>query len=110
MQLQGVLDLQVDALLFRKLAFQLRGETKKIDRFALGIRAGGGALVADRLTQLAGTEVALLAQVPISVGLREGSDTGLPIIISNPDDPASQAITQIANALKSGISDILGVV
>ena len=62
--------------------------------------SGGGALVANRLTQLAGTEVALLAQVPISVGLREGSDTGLPIIISNPDDPASQAITQIANALE----------
>ena len=56
--------------------------------------------MADRLTQLAGTEVALLAQVPISVGLREGSDTGLPIIVSNPDDPASQAITQIANALE----------
>ena len=56
--------------------------------------------MAVRLTQLAGTVVALLALVPISVGLREGSDTGLPIIISNPDDPASQAITQIANALE----------
>ena len=31
--------------------------------------------------------------------LREQSDSGLPLVIENPDDPASQAIRQVARGL-----------
>jgi len=36
--------------------------------------SGGGAAVAQRLSELQGTSVELLGQIPISIGLREGSD------------------------------------
>lgn len=60
---------------------------------------GGGQLVADRLATLAGQPVGVLAQVPISVGLREGSDRGTPIVVSNPEDAAAKAIDSVAEEL-----------
>ncbi len=57
---------------------------------------GGGIAVADRLAQLAGAQVPLLGQIPISVTLREGSDAGLPVVQNHPDDPAARSIREIA--------------
>ena len=54
---------------------------------------GGGALLAEEL------EVPLLAQVPLTLPLREQSDSGLPIVFSNPDDPAAQAVRYAAQGL-----------
>ncbi len=54
---------------------------------------GGGQLLADEL------EVPLLAKVPLTVPLREQSDSGLPLVFSNPDDPAAQALHQGARGL-----------
>ncbi len=54
---------------------------------------GGGQLLAEEL------EVPLLAQVPLTLPLREQSDNGLPIVFSNPDDPAAQAIRYAAQGL-----------
>jgi ATP-binding protein involved in chromosome partitioning len=54
---------------------------------------GGGELLAEEL------EVPLLARVPLTIGLREQSDSGLPIVASNPDDPAAQALRQGARGL-----------
>ncbi len=54
---------------------------------------GGGQLLAEEL------EVPLLAKVPLTLGLREQSDAGLPIVFSNPDDPAAQALRQGARGL-----------
>ncbi len=47
---------------------------------------GGGAMLAEEL------EVPLLAKVPLTMPLREQSDAGVPVVFSNPDDPASQAL------------------
>ena len=58
--------------------------------------AGGGAAVAERLGQLSGTSVPVLGQVPMSVLLREGSDAGVPVVLSHADDSAAVALTQIA--------------
>jgi ATP-binding protein involved in chromosome partitioning len=55
--------------------------------------SGGGRAVADRL----GTE--LLASIPLSLGLREGGDVGEPVVLAHPDDPASQAIADLAGRL-----------
>jgi len=58
--------------------------------------AGGGTAVAQRLGQLSGTSVPVLGQVPMSVLLREGSDAGVPVVLSHADDSAAVALTQIA--------------
>jgi ATP-binding protein involved in chromosome partitioning len=43
------------------------------------------------------TETIAPAQVPISVGLREGSDAGIPVVIANPQDLAAAEILKIAD-------------
>jgi ATP-binding protein involved in chromosome partitioning len=62
------------------------------DHFAL-FGTGGGQSLADEL------DVPLLGQVPLTMALREQADGGLPVVFANPQDPASQAITQIARRL-----------
>jgi ATP-binding protein involved in chromosome partitioning len=54
---------------------------------------GGGQLLAEEL------EVPLLAKVPLTMPLREQSDAGFPIVFSDPDDPAAQALYQGARGL-----------
>ena len=60
---------------------------------------GGGSLVAETLTSALGTDVPLLGQIPFDVRLREGGDSGSPLVLSEPDAPASQALTAIAETL-----------
>ena len=62
------------------------------ERYAI-FGEGGGQLLAEEL------EVPLLAQVPLTLPLREQSDSGLPIVFSNPDDPAGQALRYAAQGL-----------
>jgi ATP-binding protein involved in chromosome partitioning len=54
---------------------------------------GGGQLLADEL------DVPLLAKVPLTIALREQSDAGIPVVLSDPDDRASQALRQGARGL-----------
>ena len=60
---------------------------------------GGGAIVAETLTRQLGTDVPLLGQIPFDVALREGGDSGQPLVLSTPDAPASQALLRIAETL-----------
>lgn len=60
---------------------------------------GGGAAVADRLSALSGSKVDLLGQLPISSKLRGEADRGVPIVISDPEDPAAKEIIRIAKLL-----------
>ncbi|WP_067667677.1 Mrp/NBP35 family ATP-binding protein [Nocardia miyunensis] len=61
--------------------------------------SGGGQDVADRLTQAVGANVPLLGQIPITQELREAGDKGTPIVLSSPDNPAAQALRDIADKL-----------
>jgi len=54
---------------------------------------GGGQLLAEEL------EVPLLAKVPLTMALREQSDSGRPVVLSDPDDPAAQALLHAARGL-----------
>jgi ATP-binding protein involved in chromosome partitioning len=54
---------------------------------------GGGQLAADTLG------VPLLGQIPIAADVREGGDSGVPIVVSQPDSPAGEALLQTARAL-----------
>ena len=62
------------------------------ERYAL-FGEGGGQLLAEEL------EVPLLAKVPLTMALREASDAGVPIVFSDPDDPAAQAIRHASRGL-----------
>jgi ATP-binding protein involved in chromosome partitioning len=61
--------------------------------------SGGGQAVADALTRIIGAPVPLLGQVPIDVRLREGGDTGVPLVLSDPEAPAAQQLSGIAKNL-----------
>jgi ATP-binding protein involved in chromosome partitioning len=60
---------------------------------------GGGAEAARRLSRGQESPVELLASVPLSIGLREGGDSGVPIVVGHPEDPAAIAIEALAAAL-----------
>jgi ATP-binding protein involved in chromosome partitioning len=60
--------------------------------------AGGGADAASRLSTPE-QPVALLGSIPLSLHLREGGDSGHPVVLTHPDDPAAIAITDIAGQL-----------
>ncbi len=62
------------------------------DRFPI-FGEGGGQLLADEI------DVPLLGKVPLTMPLREQADAGLPLVFSDPDDPAAQAVRQTASGL-----------
>jgi ATP-binding protein involved in chromosome partitioning len=61
--------------------------------------SGGGQQVAAGLSRRLGASVPLLGEVPLDVRLREGSDAGLPLVVSEPTAPASEALRAIARSL-----------
>jgi ATP-binding protein involved in chromosome partitioning len=61
--------------------------------------SGGGAIVAERLSEGQSAPVPLLASVPISIALRQGGDAGAPVVLSAPDDPAARVIEEVAARL-----------
>src|SRR5213592_3300636 len=54
---------------------------------------GGGQALADEL------DVPLLGKVPLTMPLREHADAGHPLVLDDPDDPASQATHHAARGL-----------
>jgi ATP-binding protein involved in chromosome partitioning len=56
---------------------------------------GGGQAEAQR------QEVAFLGEIPLFQEIREGGDSGLPVVISAPDKPPGQAFIQVAQALRA---------
>jgi ATP-binding protein involved in chromosome partitioning len=61
--------------------------------------AGGGARVAATLGSRFGYDVPVLGEIPIDVSLREGGDTGKPIVESDPTAPGALVLTEIARGL-----------
>ena len=70
--------------------------------------AGGGATVAANLTRAVGTDVPLLAQVPLDIGLRECGDAGTPIVLTTPDSPAAIALRDVARMLATRSRGLAG--
>jgi ATP-binding protein involved in chromosome partitioning len=62
------------------------------ERFAL-FGEGGGQHLADEL------DVPLLGKIPLTMPLREQADAGTPLVFTDPDDPAAQAIRQAARGI-----------
>ena len=66
--------------------------TPEGERFTI-FGEGGGQLLADEL------DVPLLGKVPLSEPLREHADNGAPLVLDEPNAPASQAIRQAARGI-----------
>ncbi|MPZ73856.1 MAG: P-loop NTPase [Nitriliruptorales bacterium] len=88
------------AYMARKLDVQVTGVVENMSWFTGndGVRyelfgAGGGELLAQQL------DVPLLGQVPLVPALREGSDRGTPIAVTEPESEATRAIASVAEAL-----------
>ena len=87
-EMAAKVDLEVAGVVENMSAFV----TPAGERFTL-FGEGGGDLLAAELG------VPLLGDVPLTMPLREQSDAGIPLVLSDPDDPASQAIRQAARGI-----------
>ncbi|WUH97323.1 Mrp/NBP35 family ATP-binding protein [Spirillospora sp. NBC_00431] len=70
---------------------------------------GGGRRVADALTKTLGTRVPMLGQVQIDPRLREGGDTGVPLVLSDPDAAAAKELRTIADRLGGRTRGLAGM-
>jgi len=91
---------QRSAYMARKLKLPMRGVIENMSWFSApdGNRyeifgAGGGAQLADELG------VPLLGQVPLAPAVREGGDTGTPVVVSAPSSDATQAFKAVAQRI-----------
>lgn len=71
--------------------------------------SGGGQLLTERLSATTGAEIPLLGQIPLDILLREGGDSGEPIVLGRPETPAAAAITGIAGKLASKPRGLTGL-
>jgi ATP-binding protein involved in chromosome partitioning len=70
--------------------------------------SGGGQEAANRLSTLVGSDVPLLASIPFSPELREGGDSGDPIVISDKNSPASRAFDTLVDKLMVRSKSLVG--
>jgi ATP-binding protein involved in chromosome partitioning len=70
--------------------------------------SGGGATVAESLTRIVGAPVPLLGQVPLDVRLREASDAGTPLVLSDPESPAASVLNAVADRLAVRRESLVG--
>jgi ATP-binding protein involved in chromosome partitioning len=81
------------------------GAQHRLDVFG----SGGGRRVADTLSQRFGYEVKLLGEVPLDTRLREGGDSGVPIVVADPSAPAAAELTRIAQGLSGRGRNLVGM-
>jgi ATP-binding protein involved in chromosome partitioning len=70
---------------------------------------GGGEETSKRLSQLIGGDVPLLGKIPFSPELREGGDSGAPVVIANPESASAKAIQEVVSKLVVREKSLLGV-
>ncbi|MDQ3849754.1 MAG: Mrp/NBP35 family ATP-binding protein [Actinomycetota bacterium] len=81
-------DLEIAGIVENMSAFT----TPSGERYAL-FGEGGGQALADEL------DVPLLARVPLTMPLRAQADGGTPLVFTDPDDPAAQAVREAARGI-----------
>ncbi len=65
--------------------------------------------MAATLSERFGYDVAVLGRVPLDLTLREGGDTGKPIVESNPTAPAADELLRIAQGLSGRGRNLAGM-
>ncbi len=87
-EMAGKVDLEIAGIVENMSGFT----TPSGERFQI-FGEGGGQELADEL------DVPLLGKVPLTMPLREQADAGVPLVLTDPDDPAAQAIRQTARGI-----------
>jgi ATP-binding protein involved in chromosome partitioning len=87
-EMAGKVDLELLGVIENMSGFT----TPSGERFTI-FGEGGGQLLADEL------DVPLLGKIPLSEELREHADAGVPLVLEEPDSPATQAIRQTARGI-----------
>jgi ATP-binding protein involved in chromosome partitioning len=87
-EMAGKVDLDIAGVVENMSGFTTPGG----ERFQI-FGEGGGQALADEL------DVPLLGKVPLTMPLREQADAGVPLVVTDPDDPAAQAVRQAARGL-----------
>ena len=78
---------------------------KKVSLFG----EGGGEETAKRLSVLVGADVPLLGKIPFDISLREGGDSGRPVVSESPDSPAAIEISKVIEQLLLRKKSLVGV-
>jgi ATP-binding protein involved in chromosome partitioning len=92
--------------MFRKVNVPILGIVENMSYFTapngerLAIFGHGGAR-----EEAARQDAPFLGEVPLFTEIREGGDRGLPIVVSTPTHPASQAFLHMAKKLQDGFSN-----
>jgi ATP-binding protein involved in chromosome partitioning len=102
----SVADVRKAVAMFRQLNIPVLGAIENMSYFACphcGERTdifghGGGARMAEELG------IRFLGEIPIDTRVREGSDSGRPIVAESPDAPAAKAFEEIASRVAAQIS------
>ncbi len=81
------------------------GDGQRLEIFG----SGGAQKVAATLSERFGYDVPLLGEIPLDPKLREGGDTGTPIVASHPDAEASKALQAVADQLSGRSRGLAGM-
>lgn len=100
-------DVRKGLMMFQKVNVPLLGIVENMSYYVCahcGTRAdifahGGGERAAEKLG------IPFLGRVPIDPAIREGGDTGLPIVVADPASPQSKAFLDIAAKLKARLGE-----
>ncbi len=71
--------------------------------------SGGGRVVVDTLSKELGVDIPMFGRIPFDPHLREGGDSGSPLVISHPDAPAARVLVDIATQLNSRTRGLAGI-
>ncbi len=86
------------------MSYLTQPDGSRLDIFGVG----GGQTVSDRLGKQLGYPVALLGQIPLDIALREGGDSGVPVVIGDKEAPAAAAFQTIAAGLAKHARGLAG--
>jgi ATP-binding protein involved in chromosome partitioning len=81
------------------------GPSHRIEVFG----TGGGQQVAAGLSRRLGASIPVLGDIPMDLRLREGADSGTPLVVSDPSVPAAVALREAAHALSHRRRGLAGV-
>ena len=106
-QTVALLDARKGLRMFQQLGVPILGVVENMSYFIPPDRpdlrydifgSGGGKKITEEL------EIPLLGCIPLEIGVREGGDQGVPILISHPESASAQALTALAQQVAAKVS------
>lgn len=102
----ALMDVRKSITMFEKVKVPLLGVVENMSSFICPhcnkatdiFDKGGGVRAAEQM------KIPFLGEIPLLLQVREGSDSGHPVVLTHPDSPASQAFVQIARRLAARVS------